>query len=135
MALFILFSLFDLKNSNVSQFDSTSTALECILFIGFSIVYFYDRISKVDGFVYDAPEFWVIFGIMIYFSGNFFIFIFAQNNLNENAFKKTFNTINALTSIIENIMFLVAFILAKRKSIPLKTKKKPKVNTSIQSHL
>jgi hypothetical protein len=57
--------------------------------------------------VYDLPEFWVVFGIMIYFSGNFFIFIFAQNNLNENSFKKTFNTINALSSIIENIMFLI----------------------------
>ena len=134
MVLFILFSLYDLKNSNISQFDSTSTAIECILFISFSIIYFYDRISKVDGFVYDLPEFWVVFGIMIYFSGNFFIFIFAQNNLNENSFKKTFNTINALSSIIENAMFLVAFILAKRKSIPLKTKKKPSLNTRTQSH-
>jgi hypothetical protein len=104
------------------------------LFISFSIIYFYDRISKVDGFVYDLPEFWVVFGIMIYFSGNFFIFIFAQNNLNENSFKKTFNTINALSSIIENAMFLVAFILAKRKSIPLKTKKKSSLNTRTQTH-
>ena len=134
MVLFILFSLYDVKNSTVSQFDSTSTALECILFISFSIIYFYDCISKVDGFVYDLPEFWVVFGIMIYFSGNFFIFIFAQNNLNENSFKKTFNTINALSSIIENIMFLIAFILAKRKSIPVKTPKKPILKTKIQSH-
>jgi hypothetical protein len=131
--LFFIFSVYDLKNSNATEFDSISTGLECILFISFSIIYLYESISKVDGFVYDLPEFWVVFGIIIYFSGNFFIFIFAQNSLNQNSFKETFNTINAISSIIENIMFLIAFIIAKRQFKPLKQKKVSRLNPKIQS--
>ena len=129
----LIFSLYDFKNFQATEFDSISTGLECILFISFSIIYLYERISKVDGFVYDLPEFWVVFGIIIYFSGNFFIFIFAQNSLNQNSFKETFNTINAISSIIENIMFLIAFIIAKRQFKPLKQKKVSRLKPKIQS--
>jgi hypothetical protein len=132
--LFFIFSVYDLKNSNATEFDSISTGLECILFISFSIIYLYERISKVDGFVYDLPEFWVVFGIIIYFSGNFFIFIFAQNSLNQNSFKETFNTINAISSIIENIMFLIAFVIAKRQFKPLKQKKVSRLKPKFQSN-
>jgi hypothetical protein len=132
--LFFIFSVYDLKNSNATEFDSISTGLECILFISFSIIYLYERISKVDGFVYDLPEFWVVFGIIIYFSGNFFIFIFAQNSLNQNSFKETFNTINAISSIIENIMFLIAFVIAKRQFKPLKQKKVSRLKPEFQSN-
>ena len=130
----LLFSLFDFKNFLATEFDSISTGLECILFISFSIIYLYERISKVDGFVYDLPEFWVVFGIIIYFSGNFFIFIFAQNSLNQNSFKETFNTINAISSIIENIMFLIAFVIAKRQFKPLKQKKVSRLKPEFQSN-
>jgi hypothetical protein len=80
------------------------------------------------------PEFWVVFGIIIYFSGNFFIFIFAQNSLNQNSFKETFNTINAISSIIENIMFLIAFVIAKRQFKPLKQKKVSRLKPEFQSN-
>lgn len=132
--LFFIFSIYDLKNSNATEFDSVSTGLECILFISFSIIYLYERISKVDGFVYDLPEFWVVFGIIIYFSGNFFIFIFAQNSLNQNSFKETFNIINAISSIIENIMFLIAFVIAKRQFKPVKQKKVRRLKPEFQSN-
>jgi len=130
---FLAFALFDLKSANSFQFDSASTAIESLIFITFSIIYFYERISTMEGFIYDSPYFWVVFGIIIYFSANFFGFIVARDSFKQVLFVKNFNLIMVISSIIQNILFFIAFIVAKQQYVPAKktslSTKKPQLKS------
>jgi hypothetical protein len=117
---FLLYALYDLKNSELNQFDSASTAIESLIFITFSIFYFYERISIMEGYVYDSPYFWVVFGIIIYFSANFFGFIVARDSFKQVSFEQNFKLILGISSIIQNILFFIAFIVAKQQYVPAK---------------
>jgi len=130
---FLAFALFDLKSANSFQFDSASTAMESLIFITFSIIYFYERISTMEGFIYDSPYFWIVFGIIIYFSANFFGFIVARDSFKQVLFVQNFNLIMVISSIIQNILFFIAFIVAKQQYIPAKkgslSTKKPQLKS------
>lgn len=120
---FVTFSVWDLiTNRNADTFDSIPTVIECIIIIGFSMFYFYEQLKNPQSlFLYSTPNFWVVVGLIIFFAGNFFIFIYAQSNSESVEFKNTFGLINAILSFIENILFLIAFIIARKQSKSIKS--------------
>lgn len=121
--LFIVYSIVDLIITSSDSFDSIPTVLECLILISFSVFYFYEQLNKPDSlFLYNTPTFWIVAGIILFFSGNFFVFIYAQSNSKSPEFKHTFDLINAILSFIENILFLIAFLIAKNQSKTLKPK-------------
>ncbi len=58
---------------------------------------------------------------MLFFAGNFFVFIYAQSNSKSPEFQNTFSLINTILAFIENILFLIAFIIARKQSKAIKT--------------
>lgn len=132
---FLSFALYELVSSNSIQFDSASTVIESLIFITFSIIYFYERISTMEGFVYDSPYFWVVFGIIIYFSANFFGFIFARDSFKQVLFVQNFKLIQGISSIFENILFFIAFIVAKQQFVPAKKGSLSKLKQTSKSKL
>jgi hypothetical protein len=68
-------------------------------------------------------------GIILFFSGSFFIFIYAQNNSHLPGFSTTFQVIMGISGLIENILFLIAFIIAKNESKTIKSSQiaKPRI--------
>ena len=121
--LFLGFAVFDLFSSqDTDTFDSIPTVIECIIIIGFSMFYFYEQLKNPQSlFLYSTPNFWIVVGLIIFFAGNFFIFIYAQSNSDSAEFKATFSLINAILSFIENILFLIAFIIARQQSKTIKS--------------
>ena len=120
---FVLFALYDLvTNSDADTFDSLPTVFECLIIIGFSTYYLYEQLSSPESlFLYSTPTFWIIVGLMLFFSGNFFVFIYAQSNSESIEFKNTFELINTILAFIENILFLIAFIIARQQSKTIKS--------------
>jgi hypothetical protein len=61
-----------------NRMDSISLAIEATLFIFISVGYFYVMLNKMefDNTFYN-PIFWINSGILIYFSGSFFSFMFS----------------------------------------------------------
>ena len=126
-AVFLVFALFDLKNSNADTFDSIPTVIECLILLSFSIYYLYEQIKDPNNlFLYNTPNFWVVVGIILFFSGNFFLFIYGQSSSKLPDWKNTFRVINGVCSLLENLLFLIAFIIAKNAS------KNPKSNIIIK---
>lgn len=66
-------------------------------------------------FVYQDPSFWFVVGLMVYLSGNLFLFIQA-NNL-EKEVRNNFWKINLFANITKNILFAIAFSTKKSKTI------------------
>ena len=119
--LFFLFSIYDAATSKADNFDSIPTVVECLILLGFSIYYFYEQLKMPDSlFLYNTPHFWITAGIILFFSGSFFVFIYAQSNSDSPEFKQTFSTINTVLSLAENILFLIAFLIARNQSKAIK---------------
>jgi len=115
--LFLGYSIFDFLMSGQGSFDSIPTGIAAILILFYSIYYLFEKIKKPDTlFLYSIPSFWIVVGLIIYFSGTFFLFIFSQNNFNNPAFKSTFSLINNSFIILRNLLFAVAFLIKPEKS-------------------
>jgi hypothetical protein len=123
MVFFVLFTIYDLvTNIDADTFDSLPTVFECLIIIGFSTYYLYEQLGTPESlFLYSTSTFWIIVGLMLFFSGNFFVFIYAQSNSESAEFKNTFDLINTILSFIENILFLIAFIIARKESKSIKS--------------
>lgn len=97
-------------NLKSSEIDSIPLAISSLILISGSIIYFFETIQNPEiTFIYSKPSFWVIVGIMIYFSGTFFLFL-QYENLSEND-KENFWIINMICFILKNIFFSISFIL------------------------
>jgi hypothetical protein len=128
--LFLAVSVFDLTQTKAESFDSLPAVLECLILIAYSILYFYEQLSDTTSlFLYTTSTFWVVVGIILFFSGSFFIFIYAQNNSHLPGFSTTFKVIMGISGLIENILFLIAFIIAKNESKTIKSSQiaKPRI--------
>ncbi len=97
-------------NSNTPQFDSVPIAISSLILITASIFYFFESIQDPDiTFIYSKPSFWVVVGIMIYFSGTFFLFL-QYDNLSEED-KNNYWIISIICFVLKNIFFSISFIL------------------------
>lgn len=122
VSIFLIISLFDLSQTNAESFDSLPTVVECLILIALSIFYFYEQLTDSSSlFLYNTANFWIIVGVILFFSGSFFVFIYAQNNAHLPGFNTTFKLIMGISSLIENILFLIAFIIAKNESKSIKS--------------
>jgi hypothetical protein len=120
--MFIIYSFIDLNLSAAASFDSIPTVVECLILLSFSIFYLYEEIGSPNTlFLYTTSNFWVAVSIIIFFSGTFFLFIYAQKNSGDPAFSHTFKIIMGVSSVIKNILFLIAFIIAKTESKTIKS--------------
>jgi hypothetical protein len=121
IVLFFSYSLFDLFQSKAATFDSIPTVLESLMIISFSVYYLYEKMTNPDSlFLYNSPHFWIVAALLLYFSGSFFAFIYAQNSSNSPEVAKTFRTITGYLAFFQNILFLIAFIIAKKPDKTLK---------------
>jgi len=96
-----------------TQVDSLTNVLESILLIIYSIFYLFEQIRKPDHiFFYSIPEFWFIVAILLYFSGTFFINLYAQGKLeSDESFQLQYSVINTAFDILKNLLFGVAMMV------------------------
>jgi hypothetical protein len=119
--LFFCYSLFDLFQSKGATFDSIASVLVSLIIISFCVFYLYEKMSNPDSlFLYNSPYFWIVAALLLYFSGIFFANIYAQNFSKSREVAKTFWTITSYLAFIQNILFLIAFIIAKKPDKTLK---------------
>lgn len=114
LALFTLI-VTDLIVTKANNFDSKPTFLESIIFLSFSIYYFFQELNKPISttFIYNTPIFWFVSGIMLYFSICFFFFINAEANQNSEEFQTNFEIVMLIASLVQSISFLIGFIMRK----------------------
>lgn len=104
----------NIRDSNKETFDSIPISISAITLIIYSIFYLFDKMQNPEiGFIYSTSNFWIVVGIMIYFSGTFFLFL--QYSTLSNQEQESFWIINLICIILKNIFFAIAFYLPKEK--------------------
>lgn len=112
-----------MTKSHAQSFDSVPTAIESLILIAFSLIILFEQINGSNAlFIYSTPTFWVISGIIIFFAGSFFTFIYAQSMLSSPNQTYIFRIITGISGILQNILFLIAFIISKNELKPGKSR-------------
>lgn len=112
--VFISISILDIYTSSFKSFDSLPSGVESILILSYTIFFIYERFSSpsftLDGFV------WIGIGLILFFSGTFFLFILSQNNFNDSTFLVTYGYIVASFNIIKNLFFSLGILSYFKKN-------------------
>ena len=74
--------------------------------------FFYNKIQNdLNASIYFQPVFWISVGFLIYFSGNFFLFLFSRSMINDPEFRIQYTIIYDSVTIIKNIFICTAIIV------------------------
>lgn len=110
--VFALFVVFDLVTGTLNEFDSIPTGVESILILSSSLLVLYERIIKNEE--YNVSSIWISIGLVLFFSGTFFLFILSQSNFNDIAFSETYSYILAAFKIISYSLFSIGILLENK---------------------
>ncbi len=110
---FLIVASINLFNSIISSsttIDAIPISVSSIILIIASILYLFESIQNPEViFVYSKQSFWITIGIMIYFSGTFFLFLQYESLSFED--KDNFWVISIICFVLKNIFFSISFTL------------------------
>jgi hypothetical protein len=110
--LILVFLTISFYKSDKSSFDSISASTESITMIVFSILFFFEELKKPMPYIlYSYPNFWIVFGILVFMAATLFLFITA-NKLSPEEHSKYWIILN-VANIISNLIFGIGFIRAR----------------------
>lgn len=104
--------------------DSVPIGIETILILVYSFYFLFEQMNDTSNlFIYSKYSFWVIFGILLYLAGSFFIYIFSNQLLSEGKSDEVakYWVFTNIFSILKNIFFVIAIILNAKEADPKKT--------------
>ncbi len=110
IVLFIIFSLINIYAwQGLKDFDSNGFGIASILFIIYSILFYYGQLKETENlFIERLPDFWIVTGIFFYYTGNLFLF-FVYNHLIDYKLS-VFSAIPQGPWIIHQIMFTILML-------------------------
>ena len=109
----IAYLLYYIINSSliesIAKYNNVAMSVQAILMIMLSLLYFYKTYKEETSIFIDRiPEFWIVIGVLIYFSGALFSFLLATDILAQlsNRFYNSWILHNT-ANIIKNILFAI----------------------------
>lgn len=131
-ALFVLYSILDFYSSKPGEFSFIPLVIECFFFIIVIIYFMYEKVQyNISSPIYYLPGFWISVAFLIYFSGNFFLFVFSKSMFKDPDFKTEYTLIYSTITIIKNI-FLCAGIITN-SNLPTVNDERPILDVDLGS--
>ncbi len=70
--------------------------------------------------IYQTSFFWIAVAFIIYFAGNFFLFLYSKNSYQDEAFRRQYTIIYTTVTIAKDILLsIAAFIKDEKESTNL----------------
>jgi hypothetical protein len=114
---FITFLAFYFFTAKRSRIDSIPIGVETLLILSFSFYLLFEMSNLIkDSYINYNYRFWVVIGFMLYLSGSFFIYLYA-NQLAPGEGRK-FAVLIDIFYILKNIFFAIAMIICYRQPKP-----------------
>ncbi len=111
IVLFIGFAIFALFYfSGIFEFNTETVTFESLLLVLYSLCYFNylsKQIIKEQLNVFKIPMFWLSIGVLFYFTGNFFLFLFQKQIAEINP---QLWSLHSILNIMSNSLFMVSFL-------------------------
>lgn len=118
ICLYTIYWVYNFYNSKFSEFDFMPVVVECLFFNLLIVYYFYDLIQYNFTIpLYQIPSFWISVGFLIFFSGNFFLFLYTKSMKNEPGFDNQYTIIYSSITILKNILLCTGIIVNKNLMI------------------
>jgi hypothetical protein len=110
---FTLYSVFDYLTAKSAQdFSFMPLVIECLFFALLIIYFFYEKIQyNVSTPILNTPEFWISVAFLLYFTGNFFLFLFSKSMLANPSFRNQYIIIYGTITIIKDLLLTVAILV------------------------
>jgi hypothetical protein len=104
--LCVAFSFYFLINT--ATYSTTPAIIEFLMFIVFIIYFFYEKMKTVIIYpLYQSVSFWICVAFFLYFTGNFFFFVFVHSST-DTKFVNERRLIYSLVTITKNILLCLA---------------------------
>ena len=111
---FLLISISSYFISSNSIYSNYPLLIEFLAFIIFIIYFFYEKMNIIVEYpLYQSISFWICMGFFIYFTGNFFVFLFI-NSSKEKLFISQMKFIYSFVTICKNVLLCVAFLATEK---------------------
>lgn len=109
---FVCFGIIDYVFLRQSEtFNSKIAGAENILIIILCLYYFYEKLQETNSLlIYSTLNFWVIIALLIYSSGTFFLYLYAESTLKDKEFQDIYITINSSFVLLKNILLSIAML-------------------------
>ena len=109
ISAFTTFSIYDFYVTKAGEFNFIPLVVECMFFLTVIVLYFYEKIKySITTPIYNSPTFWISVAFLIYFSGNFFLFLFSISMFKNMNFKMEYTIIYGTVTIFKNIFLCSA---------------------------
>jgi hypothetical protein len=87
-------------------------SVEHILLLIFIIYYFFEVMqeSVIDP-IYQKAIFWISVAFIINSAGNFFLFLYAKNSIDDDIFKKQYTIIYTTVTVLKNLLLCISIFI------------------------
>jgi hypothetical protein len=103
------------SQKNFLNVDSIPIGVETIFILVYAFYYLYEQMNDLENsFIYNKYHFWLVIGIMLYLSGSFFIYVFA-NQVDDETLRNFWYLTNVFY-VIKNILFGIAVLILFKQS-------------------
>lgn len=108
---FFIYSYYDFYISRPGEFTYMPLVAECFFFIIVIVFFMYEKIQySISSPLYAMPTFWISVAFLIYFSGNFFLFLFSKSMIQNPDFRDQYTIIYSTVTVMKNIFLCTAII-------------------------
>lgn len=108
--LFFVGIIIDFFTSSLNQFDSLPSGIESLLILNSALLLLYEKVLNEATSNKNTSPIIITSGIIIFFSGTFFLFILSQKNYTDTNFSKSYGYLVAFFNIIKNIFIILGII-------------------------
>jgi hypothetical protein len=114
---FFLLCLYDFFSSKTPSIPLTPLLVESLFFILLIIYFFYKKIKQeTNEPLFTTFIFWFAVAFLIFFSGNFLLFVYSKTSDSNPDYATNFTIIYSAVTILKNFLLSIA-VLVKRKDI------------------
>jgi hypothetical protein len=112
---FIVFCVFDHYYSDKNSYAFLPLVVECLILMTALIFIFYEKMThSFDIPLYQTSFFWISVAFIVYFAGNFFLFLYSKNSFNDESFKNQYTIIYTTFTILKDILLCIAATIKER---------------------
>jgi hypothetical protein len=106
---FICICLYDYYTAKIPSIPLVPLLVESLFFICLILFFFFEKLKKeaVEP-IFSSFSFWFAVAFLIFFAGNFFLFIYSKTSSNEINFNNNFTVIYSIVTIMKNIILCIA---------------------------
>ena len=106
--IYLGYSLFSFVVSPRGEFDFSLVVIESLFFLFLMLLFFYEKMKyNLKEPIYYSPQFWFSVASLVYFSGNFFLFLVTQSNIHNQQFIINYNMMYGFFTFLKNIILCV----------------------------